>query len=132
MILTLFFNLQIHELRDSLDGAVAVKNFLRANQFKEQIKVVEAEKEELLNSLESSDLETLKRYAAFKSSLKKVAAAGVAGLVLLQFSGSPCNNLFFLAPISEETSFLTTFYGLYFSHHYAHITYYKLWAQARM
>ena len=73
MILTLFFNLQIHELRDSLDGAVAVKNFLRANQFKEQIKVVEAEKEELLNSLESSDLETLKRYAAFKSSLKKVA-----------------------------------------------------------
>ena len=58
-------------MRDSLDEAVAVKNFLRANQFKEQIKVVEAEKEELLNSLESTDLETLKRFAAFKSSLKK-------------------------------------------------------------
>ena len=71
-------SIQIHELRDSLDGAVAVKNFLRANQFKELIKVIEAEKEELLNSLESSDLETLKRYAAFKSSLKKIAAAGVA------------------------------------------------------
>ena len=34
--------------------------------------------------------------------------------------------LFFnLVPSSEETSFLTTFYGLYFSHHYTHITHYK-------
>ena len=30
-----------------------------------------------------------------------------------------------LVPSSEETSFLTTFYGLYFSHHYTHITHYK-------
>ena len=30
-----------------------------------------------------------------------------------------CN--FFLVPSCEETSFLTTFYGLYFSHHYTHI-----------
>ena len=27
-----------------------------------------------------------------------------------------------LVPSSEETSFLTTFYDLYFSHHYTHIT----------
>ena len=27
---------------------------------------------------------------------------------------------FFLVPSSEETYFLTTFYGLYFSHHYTH------------
>ena len=33
-------------------------------------------------------------------------------------------NTFFLVPTSEETSFLTTFYGLYFSHH-THITHYK-------
>ena len=30
-----------------------------------------------------------------------------------------------LVPSREETSFLTTFYGLYFSHHYTHITHYK-------
>ena len=30
-------------------------------------------------------------------------------------------------PTSEETSFLTTFYGLYFSHLYTHITHYKSW-----
>ena len=29
---------------------------------------------------------------------------------------------FNLVPSGEETSFLTTFYDLYFSHHYAHIT----------
>ena len=36
-----------------------------------------------------------------------------------------CTIFFFLylVPSSEETSLLTTFYGLYFSHHY---TYYKL------
>ena len=34
-------------------------------------------------------------------------------------------NSFFLVPSSEETSFLTTFYDLYFSHHYTHITHYK-------
>ena len=38
-------------------------------------------------------------------------------------------NFFFinLVPSSEETSFLTTFYGLYFSFHYTHITHYKSW-----
>ena len=35
-------------------------------------------------------------------------------------------TLFFnLGPSSEETSFLTTFCDLYFSHHYTHITHYK-------
>ena len=32
---------------------------------------------------------------------------------------------FFLVPSREETSFLTTSYGLYFSHHYTKITHYK-------
>ena len=36
------------------------------------------------------------------------------------------DNIFFLVPSSEATSFLTTFHGLYFSHHYtrhiSHIT----------
>ena len=37
------------------------------------------------------------------------------------------SSVFFfnLVPSSEETSFLTTFYGLYFSHHYTHFTHYK-------
>ena len=32
---------------------------------------------------------------------------------------------FYLVSFSEETSFLTTFYGLYFNHHYTHIIHYK-------
>ena len=32
---------------------------------------------------------------------------------------------FYLVPSSEETSFLTTFYGLYFSHRYTHLTNYR-------
>ena len=36
------------------------------------------------------------------------------------------NYFFFnLVPSSEEPSFLTTFFGLYFSHRYTHITHYK-------
>ena len=34
------------------------------------------------------------------------------------------NVFFYLVPSSEETSFLTIFYSLYFSHHYTHITHY--------
>ena len=33
-------------------------------------------------------------------------------------------SIFFLVPYSEETSFLTTFYGLYFGHHYTRIAHY--------
>ena len=74
--------IQILELRNSMEQAVAEQEFLKAQQFKEQINVAEAEKEVLLASVESSDLETLKRFATPKNSLKKVAAAGVARSVL--------------------------------------------------
>ena len=56
-----------------MEKAVEEQEFLKAQQFKEQINVAEAEKEVLLNSVESSDLETLQRFATPKSSLKKVA-----------------------------------------------------------
>ena len=32
---------------------------------------------------------------------------------------------FYLVPSIQETSFLTTFFGLYFNHHYTRITHYK-------
>ena len=56
-----------------MEKAVEEQEFLKAQQFKEQINVAEAEKEVLLNSVESSDLETLQRFATPTSSLKKVA-----------------------------------------------------------
>ena len=44
-----------------------------------------------------------------------------------------CSTIFFvyinLVHSSEETSFLTTFHGLYFSHHYTHITAYQPYAR---
>ena len=69
-----------------MEKAVEEQEFLKAQQFKEQINVAEAEKEVLLNSVESSDLETLQRFATPKSSLKKVAE--VARSVFLKGSMS--------------------------------------------
>ena len=67
-----------------MEKAVEEQEFLKAQQYKEQISVAEAEKEVLLSSMDSSDLETLQRFATPKSSLKKVAE--VARSVLLKSS----------------------------------------------
>ncbi len=70
LTVTLF---QILELKNSLDQAVADQEFLKAQELKEQINKAESEKEVMQTSIESADLETLKKFATPKRAPKKVA-----------------------------------------------------------
>ena len=73
LLKTIFF-LQIHELRNGLDQAVADQEFLKAQEWKEKIDSLESVRVQMEASLQSSDVDTLKRYATSKTSLKIISS----------------------------------------------------------